>query len=189
MLLRHCNFPSGQVLELVQGDITEQQVDAIVNAANSQLRHGAGVAGVILRRGGPQVQQMSDVWVRQHGPVSHEQPAYTPASTLLCRYIIHAVGPVWGEGDEDRKLSDAILGSLRCAEKLNLESIALPAISTGVFGFPKDRAARVIYSSLRSFFDRSPSGSLHIVRIVLYDRETVEAFLSVWETFWGEDKY
>ena len=88
-------YPSGQRLEIVQGDITGETVDAIVNAANSHLQHGAGVAGAILRRGGYQIQQESLEWVRQHGPVTHAEPAYTSAGKLPCRYVIHAVGPVW----------------------------------------------------------------------------------------------
>ena len=92
-------FPSGQVLQIARGDITAETVDAIVNAANSHLMHGAGVAGAIVRRGGPQIQVESSQWVREHGLVSHAEPAYTHAGNLPCRYVIHAVGPVWGEGE------------------------------------------------------------------------------------------
>jgi len=134
---------SGQIFQLVQGDITAETTDAIVNAANRALRHGAGVAGAILRRGGEVIQQESDAWVREHGPVSHAEPAWTSGGALPCRYVIHAVGPVWGDaqkpgagGDEDAKLAAAVTGSLSVAESLGLKSISLPAISTGVFGFP-----------------------------------------------------
>src|SRR5512144_2508720 len=99
--IREHNFPSGIRLQIVQGDITDEHVDAIVNAANRHLAHGAGVAGAILRKGGRVVQDESDRWVSQHGTVTHAEPAYTRAGSLPCRYVIHAVGPVWGEGDED----------------------------------------------------------------------------------------
>ena len=86
------NFPSGAEFQIVQGDITQEAVDAIVNAANSHLQHGGGVAGVIVRQGGQAIQQESDAWVRAHGPVSHTEPAYTSAGRLPCKYVIHAVG-------------------------------------------------------------------------------------------------
>jgi O-acetyl-ADP-ribose deacetylase (regulator of RNase III) len=174
-LHRH-TFPSGQRLEIVSGDITQEQVDAIVNAANEYLRHGGGVAGVISRRGGPQIQAESDEWVRVHGPVSHAEPAYTGAGRLPCRYVIHAVGPVWGSGDEDAKLTAAVQGSLRLADRLTLASIALPAISTGIFGFPKERAAQVILDAIRSYFAANPASGLKQVRVILYDGPTLDAF-------------
>ena len=97
-----------QILQIVRGDITEETTDAIVNAANEHLQHGAGVAGAILRRGGASIQQESDAWVSRHGRVSHSQPAWTSGGKLAAKYVIHAVGPVWGDGDEDNKLSAAI---------------------------------------------------------------------------------
>jgi O-acetyl-ADP-ribose deacetylase len=170
-------YPSGQRLEIVQGDITGETVDAIVNAANSHLQHGAGVAGAILRRGGYQIQQESLEWVRQHGPVTHAEPAYTSAGKLPCRYVIHAVGPVWGEGDEDAKLSTTIRGSLQLADRLELASIAFPAISTGIFGFPKERAARIFLETLQNYFATNPSSGLKLVRLTLYDRPSLTVFL------------
>ncbi len=136
---------SGQILQIVQGDITVDEVDAIVNAANEQLQHGGGVAWAISKRGGPTVQKESDDWVRKHGPVPHSHPAWTLGGLLPAKYIIHAVGPVWGDGDEDKKLSDAITGSLRVADELKCKSISMPAISTGIFGFPKT-ARRKLFS-------------------------------------------
>jgi len=180
--LRETHFSSSLVLQLVQGDLTSETVDAIVNAANSHLQHGGGVAGLIVRKGGYEIQSESDAWVREHGPVTHAEPAYTQAGRLPCRYVIHAVGPVWGEGDEDRKLAAAITGSLALAERLGLESIAFPAISTGIFGFPKDRAAGVIFSAISDYFSHHSSSSLHLVRLTLFDQPTVEAFLDAWDT-------
>jgi len=175
-------FPSGQVLQIAQGDITDETVDAIVNAANSHLYHGAGVAGAILRRGGSKVQEESTQWVREHGPVTHAEPAYTHAGNLPCRYIIHAVGPVWGEkGDEQDKLAAAIRGSLRLADQLEIASIAFPAISTGIFGFPKLCAAEVILFAIRDYFTYNPTSTLKLIRLVLFDQGTLQAFLKAWE--------
>lgn len=180
-VLREYKFPAGQMLQLVQGDLTQETVEAIVNAANSHLQHGGGVAGAIVRRGGMEIQRQSDAWVRQHGPVSHAEPAYTGAGSLPCKYVIHAVGPVWGEGDEDKKLAEAIAGSLRLADHLKLASIAFPAISTGIFGFPKERAAGVIYQTIQDYFENNPASSLKQVRLTLFDQPTIQAFLQIWE--------
>jgi len=172
---------SGQVLEICQGDITEVQVDAIVNAANSQLAHGGGVAAAIVRKGGEVIQRESSEWVRRHGQVSHDQPAYTSAGSPPCRYVIHAVGPVWGEGQEKSKLLSAITGCLAVAEKLKLTSIAFPAISTGIFGFPKDLAASIFMKAVPDYFSINPSSSVQTVKIVLYDHETLNAFISTFD--------
>ena len=115
---------TGQTLQIVQGDITTETVDAIVNAANEHLQHGGGVAWAISKKGGPAIQKESDAWIRQHGPVPHARPAWTSGGLLPAKYVIHAVGPVWGDGDEDRKLSEAVTGSLRLADELKCASIA-----------------------------------------------------------------
>ncbi|KAA3646178.1 MAG: macro domain-containing protein [Chloroflexi bacterium] len=180
-ILHAHTFPSGHTLELVQGDITTEQVDAIVNAANSQLAHGGGVAAIIANKGGPVINEESRAWVQQHGPVSHTQPAYTSAGDLPCKYVIHAVGPVWGDGDEDAKLSAAVKGSLSKADELELKSIAFPAISTGIFGFPKARAARVIYQAIGDYFAKNGSSGVKQVRITLFDQETTDVFTEIWQ--------
>ncbi len=174
-------FPSGQKLQLAQGDITDESVDAIVNAANAHLSHGAGVAGAILRRGGPQIQVESDQWIKQHGLVSHSIPAYTQAGNLPCRYVIHAVGPVWGEGHEKEKLAEATRGTLLLAERLGLQSIALPAISTGIYGFPRHLAAEIMLKTIQDFLEQHPHSSLKLVRLVLFDPDTLNAFEQAWE--------
>lgn len=172
---------TSQTLQIVQGDITTDDVDAIVNAANENLQHGGGVAWAILRRGGDVIQTESDKWIKVHGPVSHARPAWTSGGALPAKYVIHAVGPVWGDGDEDNKLSAAVAGSLRTADELNCTSISMPAISTGIFGFPKERAAGVIFSSIEKYFLNSTSSSLKTVRIVLFDDATVQSFLKIWD--------
>lgn len=174
-------FPSGQVVQIAQGDITAETVDAVVNAANSWLTHGAGVAGSIERWGGPQIQSESNQWVREHGPVSHAEPAYTHAGNLPCRFVIHAVGPVWSEGDEENKLAAAIRGSLQLAERLSLTSIAFPAISTGIYRFPKPRAAQVMLNTIHDYISSNPESGLKLIRLVLYDQETLQAFVNAWE--------
>ncbi len=184
--LHTIQFTSGPLLTLVHGDLTEQKVDAIVNAANAQLMHGGGIAAMIEQRGGEVVRLESRAWVRQHGPVTHTQPAYTSAGKLPCRYIIHAVGPVWGSGKEDQKLTDAVKGSLRLAENLSLTSIAFPAISTGIFGFPKERAARVTYQAFKAYFAENLASKLSDVRMLVYDWPTRQAFDRVWIEEFGE---
>jgi O-acetyl-ADP-ribose deacetylase (regulator of RNase III) len=174
-------LPTGQTLQIVHGDLTAETTDAIVNAANSQLMHGAGVAGAIVRQGGSVIQQESDAWVRQHGPVSHAHPAWTSGGSLPAQRVIHAVGPVWGDGEEDDKLASAVTGSLRLADQLKLASISFPAISTGIFGFPRERAARVMLSAVEGYFAGHASG-LTLVRIVLFDDLTLRAFTAVWST-------
>lgn len=172
---------SGLILELRQGDLTREEVDAIVNAANSSLAHGGGVAGAISRAGGPVIQRESDDWVRQHGHVTHDNPAFTSAGNLPAKYVIHAVGPVWGEGEEKAKLAAAIYGSLTLADQLQLESIAFPAISTGIFGFPLDLAARVILETIQAYASNRPNGHLKLIRMVLFDELALNTFLSAAE--------
>jgi O-acetyl-ADP-ribose deacetylase len=187
-ILREQRLPGGQLLQLVHGDLTEEQVEAIVNAANSRLQHGGGVAGAIVRKGGPQIQQESDAWVRQHGPVSHSSPAYTAAGSLPCRYILHAVGPIWGESspeEADAHLEAAVKGSLLLAGALQLTALALPAISTGIFGFPKERAAGVIYQSIQDYFSTVSGSTLQLVRIAILDQPTLAVFQQVWDTLFA----
>ena len=178
------DLTSGQIVRLIHGDLTEEKVDAIVNAANAQLAHGGGVAGAIVRKGGQEIQIESDTWVRDHGSVSHEQPAITSAGRLPCRYVIHAVGPVWGEGDEDVKLRSAVTGSLALADEKALTSLALPAISTGIFGFPKDRGARVILDAIVDYYADKHNSSLSEVRITLIDEPSVAIFADEFSQRW-----
>jgi O-acetyl-ADP-ribose deacetylase (regulator of RNase III) len=169
-------FPGGAKVALRQGDLTTFKIDAIVNAANVQLQHGGGLAAAISRRGGPTIQQESDAWVRLNGPAGHDRPAVTGAGSLPCRYVIHAVGPVWGEGDEDRKLTLAVRSALETAATLTLTSLGLPAISTGIFGFPKPRAAAITFDAIAAHFEAEPTTSLRRVDVVVSDGPTLEVF-------------
>ncbi len=175
-------FPGGQQLVLVRGDITAETVDAIVNAANEYLMHGGGVAAAIVRKGGQVIQDESDHWVREKGPVSHAEPAYTSAGNLPCKHVIHAVGPVWGMDRADERLATAIFASLRTAENLGLSSLALPALSTGTFRFPAARAAVIILDSIEEFFERNPQTHLEWVRLVVWDEKTSLSFRQTWDT-------
>lgn len=172
-----------QTLQIVRGDITIEEVDAIVNAANEDLQHGGGVAWAISQKGGKAIQQESNEWIRKHGKVSHALPAWTSGGLLKARHVIHAVGPIWGKtSDDDKNLSDAVRGSLRVADKLKCKSISMPAISTGIFGFPKERAAGIIYKSIESYFSENKNSGIEQVRIILYDDASVQVFLKIWNT-------
>ncbi|RPI90732.1 MAG: macro domain-containing protein [Chloroflexi bacterium] len=179
LLVEH-NLPTGQTIQIIQGDLTTEEVDAIVNAANEHLQHGGGVAWAISKKGGPAIQKESDAWIRHRGPVTHARPAWTSGGRLPAKYVIHAVGPVWGDGDEEDKLESAVTGSLRVADELKCASIALPAISTGIFGFPKERAARIIFSAVENYFVENTSSGLRQVRLVLFDRSTIDIFVDQW---------
>src|SRR5215510_3949235 len=179
-------LPTGQTIQIVQGDITAEQVDAIVNAANEHLQHGGGVAWAISKKGGPAIQKESNDWIRGHGRVTHSHPAWTSGGLLPAKYVIHAVGPMWGDGDEDSKLESAVTGSLHVADELYLTSIAMPAISTGIFGFPKDRAAGIIFTSIEQYFAGNSLSALKIIKLVLFDQTTVDIFVKAWQNKWPE---
>ena len=131
---------ANSILELFDGDITEMDTDAIVNAANAQLVLGGGVAGAIRQKGGPTIQQECS----KIGGAFVGGAVITTGGKLKAKFVIHAVGPRMGEGNEDEKLKNATLNSLKLADKHNLESIAFPAISAGIFGFPIDRCAEIM---------------------------------------------
>lgn len=158
------------VLELVEGDITEMDTDAIVNAANAQLVLGGGVAGAIRRKGGPGIQQECN----QIGGTFVGGAVITTGGDLKAKHVIHAVGPRMGEGDEDNKLKNATLNSLKIADENSLSSIAFPAISAGIFGFPIDRCAQIM---LRTAIDylKDETG-LQTVVFCLYGSESYRVF-------------
>jgi O-acetyl-ADP-ribose deacetylase (regulator of RNase III) len=162
----------GKTLRLVQGDITERDVDAIVNAANSHLQHGGGVAGAIVRKGGQIIQEESD----RIGFVPVGNAATTTAGRLPARFVIHAVGPRMGEGDEDGKLKSAVLSSLSLASGRGLKSISIPAISSGIFGFPKDRGAMILIREAVQYLRDHPVTSLEQIEFCVFDTQTAEYF-------------
>ncbi len=159
-------------ISLVSEDLTERDVDAIVNAANSSLQHGGGVAGAIVRKGGKVIQEESDAI----GFVPVGGAAMTGAGKLKARHVIHAVGPRMGEGDEDNKLAKAIAGVLALATEKGLASISVPAISAGIFGFPKDRCARILVGGAAAFLRANPKTSLRLVEFCIFDKEAYNHF-------------
>jgi len=161
---------NGTALELVEADITELDVEAIVNAANEQLQLGSGVAGAIREKGGASIQEECD----RIGSTPVGTAVMTGAGELKAKQVIHAVGPRYGEGDEDRKLAAAVRASLALADRNGLRSIGLPAISTGNFGFPLDRAARIMLTEVHRYLQGGTK--LSRVVIALYDDQTFQTF-------------
>lgn len=161
---------ANSIIELVEGDITEMETHAIVNAANAQLVLGGGVAGAIRNRGGPKIQAECN----NIGGTFVGGAVITTGGNLKAKHVIHAVGPRMGEGDEDNKLENATLNSLKVADENSLRSIAFPAISAGIFGFPIDRCAEIM---LRTTIDylRSQTG-LEKVVFCLFGQDSYQVF-------------
>ena len=159
-------------IELVQGDITEQAVDAIVNAANSSLLGGGGVDGAIHRAGGPAILEEC----RRLGGCDTGDAKATTAGDLPARYVIHTVGPVWNGGahGEDELLASCHRRSLDVAAELGCSTVAFPALSTGVYRFPVDRAARIALTTAQSELENHPE--IELVRFVLFSDEHLRAF-------------
>ena len=158
------------ILRLTQGNITDLDTDAIVNAANVALQLGGEVAGAIRRKGGPKIQEECN----KIGGTRVGGAVITTGGNLKAKYVIHAVGPRYGEEHEDAKLKDATLNSLILDDKNNLKSVAFPAISTGIFGFPKDRCATIMLSTTVAYL-QGPT-KLEKVVYCLYNQKTFEIF-------------
>ncbi len=161
-----------KTLRLISADLTERDVDAIVNAANSHLQHGGGVAGAIVRKGGRIIQEESD----KIGYVPVGGAAITTGGKLKARYVIHAVGPRMGEGDEDNKLKSAINNVLNLSAQERLKSISVPAISAGIFGFPKDRCAEILVHETAAFVRNDLHTSLELIEFCIFDPEAFSHF-------------
>lgn len=163
----------GAWLELVQGDITEQDTDAIVNAANSRLSGGGGVDGAIHRAGGPRIMEEC----REIGGCPTGEARITSGGDLKARHVLHAVGPIYNDGvsGEDRLLANAYRNSLRLAVENNLHSIAFPSLSTGAYGYPLRDASRIALETVADFL-KTERHNLELVRFVLFDRCTLEEF-------------
>ena len=160
-------------IRVVQGDITMQEVDAIVNAANNSLLGGGGVDGAIHRAGGPAILEEC----RRLGGCATGEAKATTAGRLAARYVVHTVGPVWHGGDhgEDELLASCHRASLGVAAGLGCRTVAFPAISTGVYGFPVDRAARIAVGSVA---EALADQAFDEVRFVLFDRQAHDEFAS-----------
>ena len=159
-----------RVLELFDGDITEMDTDAIVNAANAQLVLGGGVAGAIRRKGGPKIQAECD----KIGGTFVGGAVITTGGQLKARHVIHAVGPRMGEGDEDLKLRNATRNSLKVADENHLKSIAFPAVSAGIFGFPIERCAAIMLGTTIEYL-KGQTGLQKVV-FCLFGRDSYKVF-------------
>lgn len=171
---------AGVRVEALVGDLTDQGVDAVVNAANTGLQHGGGVAGALARAGGPEVQASSDAWVEEHGPLVPGVAAVTPAGELPCRWLVHVAGPVYREsagGENARLLATAVTAALAAAEGAGATSVALPAISAGTYGYPPDAACSVIVETVAAWA-RGGVRRVDLVRLVGLDAAMADRFVA-----------
>lgn len=164
------------VVRLIEGDITLQDTEAIVNAANSGLLGGGGVDGAIHRAGGPAILEECHAIRKQHGGCPTGEAVITTGGKLKARYVIHAVGPVWRGGlkNEDRLLANAYRNSLRIALEHGIRSIAFPSISTGIYGYPVERASAVAFSTVRTFLEANCL--LDEVRFLVFSRNDYNVY-------------
>lgn len=166
-------------LRIIQGDITQQSTDAIVNAANSSLMGGGGVDGAIHRAGGPAILDECKQIVARQGRLPTGKAVMTTGGNLKAKYVIHTVGPIWhgGNSGEPELLASAYHESLKLATKNKLNSIAFPSISTGAYGYPVNQASKVAIDAVITFLSQSTT-SLREVVFVLFDAQTLGAYTS-----------
>jgi len=166
-------------LSIIQGDITKQTTDAIVNAANSSLMGGGGVDGAIHQAGGPAILEECKQIVAKQGRLPTGKAVITTGGNLKARYVIHTVGPIWhgGNGNEADLLESAYYECLKLAAESNLASISFPSISTGAYGYPVNEAARIAVSTVVSFL-KEQATSIKEVVFVLFDSRTYESYRS-----------
>ncbi len=171
-----------KTIELVQGDITRETTDAIVNAANSELLPGGGVCGAIHRAAGPSLAEECRKLRAERGRVATGQAVATSGGRLPARYVIHTVGPVWsgGSSGEPEALASAYRESIRVADELGLKSIAFPAISTGIFGYPLADASQVAVRAVREALPRAKN--VNTVRFVAFDDAAFQTYSQVLNT-------
>jgi O-acetyl-ADP-ribose deacetylase (regulator of RNase III) len=166
-------------LKLVEGNIVLFDVEAVVNAANSSLILGGGVAGAIRSHGGPSIQEECN----KIGPIQVGEAALTNAGNLKAKYVIHAAGPVSGEGGEEEKLRNATLNSLKIAQERKIKDIAFPAISTGIFGFPLQRCGEIMLEAAMEFLEKHEYPQEII--FCLYGQEAYSVFEKTLEKLTG----
>ena len=178
-VINEIKIKEGRMLTLVEGDITERNVDVIVNPANSYLRHGGGIASTMVKKGGSIIQEESN----KIGFIKVGSSTITSSGILPCKAIIHTVGPRMGEGNEDEKLSKAINSCLELGLLKGFESISIPAISSGIFGFPKDRCAKILVNETISFLKNLEDSStgIKLVEFCILGKETLQAFVYEFE--------
>jgi O-acetyl-ADP-ribose deacetylase len=160
------------------GDLTRQEVDAVVNAANEQLQHGGGVAAALARAGGPTVQRESDDYIAVHGPVRPGTAAVTSGGALPADHIVHVVGPRYRRGQDNAGLlAGAVTAALDAADAAGASSAALPAISAGIFGYPAPEAGRVIAETACTWLSEG-ARSITEIRLVGFDAEAARYFVA-----------
>jgi O-acetyl-ADP-ribose deacetylase (regulator of RNase III) len=176
------------VLSLIQGDITRQATDAIVNAANSGLMGGGGVDGAIHRAGGPAILEECKRIVARQGRLPAGQAVITTAGNMKSKHVIHTVGPIWSGGNhgEPGLLASAYRESLKLAAANKLASISFPSISTGVYGYPVDKAAVIAINEVVSFL--SALTSIKEVIFVLFDNHTYETYANALRDIMGKNR-
>ena len=167
---------NGTNVLVVRGDVTRQPVEAVVNAANASLQHGGGVAQAIVGTGGRVIQEESDAWVREHGPVGGGQAAVTTGGMLIASHVIHVVGPRYEEGQDNAgMLRDATFAALDTAAAHDIKSMAFPAISAGIFGYPAEEATGVITKAVFHWLEATPN-SLEEIRLVGFSEAVAKHF-------------
>jgi O-acetyl-ADP-ribose deacetylase len=163
-------------LKVIRGDITSLDVDAIVNAANNSLMGGGGVDGAIHRAGGPAILAACKKIVQQQGECKTGEAVITTGGNLPAKYVIHTVGPVWhgGKHGEEAQLADAYRNSIQLAVKHQIKSLAFPNISTGVYHFPKEKAARIAIDTVKDFLNNDKT--IEEVFFVCHDAENFQIY-------------
>ncbi|XP_078668574.1 uncharacterized protein LOC144909964 isoform X1 [Branchiostoma floridae x Branchiostoma belcheri] len=184
----------GITVSMYQGDLTQEKVTAIVNAANGYLAHAAGIAAAIQEQAGPSLEEECRKYISKHGPLYETQVMHTSAGNLPCHYVIHAVGPKWRDYSNKTECASALrVTFLNCLdyanEKLHATTIALPAISTGIFGVPNDVCAKAVYDAVRDFSkSQSQLGSLGEVRLVNAEMEMVHVLRQMFEISMSQEE-
>jgi len=176
MLLNTLNI-NNHTIEIVKSDITKEQTDAIVNAANSSLQHGGGVALAISSAAGNKLRKECEAYIQKNRQVPTGSAMITTGGNLKAKYVIHTVGPIWGSGNEDEKLKSAIISCLKRCEENNLKSCSFPAISSGIYGFPKERCAKIFFEVLNRYFNEKADSIIELVRLCNIDEKTSSIFL------------
>ena len=176
-------------LAIIQGDITKQSTDAIVNAANPSLMGGGGVDGAIHRAGGPAILEECKKVVAQQGRLPTGKAVITTGGNLKAQYVIHTVGPIWhgGSRNESELLKSAYYECLKLATENKLSSISFPSISTGAYGYPVDEAARIALNTVFSFLKKQAT-SLKDVVFVLFDSRTYQTYCSALQEVTGSSQ-
>ncbi|KAG7380160.1 hypothetical protein PHYPSEUDO_007672 [Phytophthora pseudosyringae] len=173
---------NGPELLVMQGDLTSCNADAIVNAANSRLMHGGGLAGAIARKGGPSIQQESSEWIKNHGPLNVGDAVTTTAGDLPCKHVVHTVGPNVGSTaptvEHSVQLRRAVWSALMEADRLEAKSVAVPGISTGIFGYPRALGAKeIVRESARFCTEKGETTKVERIALMNIDDPTVDCFL------------